>query len=150
MHVLHRHIAAAELPHSGMLPQASRSSATVPEGIEVRSRMLELMDGTLPVDPMTGIPDPAPLIRLRSAMADAAAAGQYKLALGLNQLLFAVEPRPPVSLEECVGGNTMAEKAAFFDKHGVRSTHIFAPSHFNINANQSGLRGRLHCGPGIV
>jgi hypothetical protein len=50
-------------------------------------------------------------------MHTAAAAGDYRLATGFQDFLFAVEPKP-MSLEEATGGTTLAEKAAFFVKHG--------------------------------
>ena len=92
------------------------------DGPAVRERMRALLDGgpasPLPVDPVTGTPDPAYIDRIKAAMRDAAEAGEYRLATGLQDLLFAVEPKPPLSLEEAVGGTTPEEKGAFFVKHG--------------------------------
>ena len=100
---------------------AAASAVPIAEGPAVRERMRKLLDGgpdsPLPVDD-DGVPDPAYLARLRSAMDDAARAGDFRLATGLQDLLFAVEPRPPLTLEEAVGGVTLEEKAAFFVKHG--------------------------------
>lgn len=97
-------------------------AAPVPEGEVVRERMRELLDGgansPLPVDPETGVPDAAYIERLKNAMEAAAAAGEFRLATGFQDLLFAVEPKPPLTLDEAVGGETLQEKAAFFVKHG--------------------------------
>jgi hypothetical protein len=100
---------------------ATNGTTDVAEGPGVRERMRDLLDGgadsPLPVDD-AGVPDPAYLARLRSAMDTAAAAGDFRLATGLQDLLFAVEPKPALTLEEAVGGDTLEEKAAFFVKHG--------------------------------
>ena len=85
------------------------------DSIALRSALREYLP--IPVDG-TGTPDPAALAALRQAMHEAAAREDYQLAKGFSELLFVAEPRPALSLEECVGGETAEEKAAFFVKHG--------------------------------
>jgi hypothetical protein len=83
---------------------------------ELRAALREHLP--IPVD-KTGVPDDAALAALRHAMRDAAAREDYRLAMGFSELLFVAEPRPvPLTLEECVGGDTAEEKARFFAKHG--------------------------------
>ena len=73
----------------------------------------------IPVDAESGMPDPAALSDIRRAMHDAAAREDYRLATGFSELLFVAEPRPePLMLEDCVGGDTLEEKAQFFATHG--------------------------------
>ena len=112
------------------------------DGPAVRERIRELLDGgadtPLRVD-AAGAPDPAHLARLRAAMDAAAAAGDFRLATGLQDFLFAgvahwfpsqafpiqtessrlslcaaVEPKPSLTLEQAVGGETLVEKGDFF------------------------------------
>ena len=73
----------------------------------------------IPVD-ADGRPDPAALAAMRQAMHNAAVRQEYRLATGFSDLLFVAEPRPvPLTLEDCVGGETAEEKARFFARHGV-------------------------------
>jgi hypothetical protein len=102
--------------------QQQQTAAVVDEGRSVSDAMRRLLDGgvghPLPVDPVTGLPDAAYIARIRASMLAAGASGDYRLATALQDLLFAVEPRPLPSLEAAVGGTTAAEKASFFVRHG--------------------------------
>lgn len=73
----------------------------------------------IPVD-ARGLPDPAAIEAIRRAMQEAAARQDYRLATGFSDLLAVAEPRPePLTLEDCVGGQTPEEKARFFARHGL-------------------------------
>ena len=79
---------------------------------------------------VTGIPEPAALAAIRQSMHEAAARGKYRVAAGLSDILFVAEPQPVLSLEDCVGGETAEEKAAFFAKHGcIVVPHCFEGEH---------------------
>ena len=85
-----RHLgrAAPPAPDGCGLGRSGPASSTAPsrtaavEGADVRDRMLQLLDGgadsPLPVDPSTGVPDPAYLARIKAAMEGAAAVGDYR------------------------------------------------------------------------
>ena len=118
-----RHLATGRVVHRPPLSPATCATALVDpiEGPNVRENVRRLLDGggdsPLPVDLVTGAPDPSYIARIKVEMHAAAATADYRLATCLQDLLFAVEPKP-MSLEQAVGGTTLEEKAAFFVKHG--------------------------------
>ena len=93
-----RHLRVGAAVHSCAGRPAAASSAAaaarppMADGPAVRERIRELLDGgadtPLRVD-AAGAPDPAHLARLRAAMDAAAAAGDFRLATGLQDFLFA-------------------------------------------------------------
>ena len=97
-----RHLCVGAAVHrAGGAATSSGAAAARPsmaEGPAVRERIRELLDGgagtPLRVDG-AGVPDPAHLARLRAAMNAAAAGGDFRLATGLQDLLFAGLAQPP-------------------------------------------------------
>ena len=54
---------------------------------------------------------------VRSAIADATQSRQYRMAAALSDLLYVVEPKPPLSVDECAPSDPDAA-AAFFVENG--------------------------------
>jgi hypothetical protein len=65
----------------------------------------------------SGVTDPAAISSLRERRDRAAAAGDFRGALLLSDLLYVVEPRPPMTVAECAP-ETVVGKTAFFMKNG--------------------------------
>jgi hypothetical protein len=79
----------------------------------------QIKDECLPltVDPSTGAALPREIEKLRARQQQAAAAGDYQAALLLEDLLFTVEPRPKLTLEDCAPP-TIEGKREFFLRYG--------------------------------
>ena len=83
-------------------------------------------------------------------MHTAAAAGDYRLATGFQDFLFAVEPKS-MSLEEATGGTTLAEKAAFFVKHGcIVVPQVFEGDRLAIDLGRGRFAARCSGGPSYL
>ena len=114
--------------HRGrQLTPAPAASSDPSTGSDVPGAIVQLLgDEQLPVN-VDGLPDPAVLARLRAAMKQAAADGEYRLAAALDDMLAVVEPREsllPVDENSSFiqpEEQTLDEQRAFFLEHGVRS-----------------------------
>ena len=112
---------------NNQLTPAPTASSDPSSGSNIPAAITALLgDERLPVDG-NGLPDPAVLARLRAAMKQAAADGEYRLAASLDDLLAVVEPREsllPVDENSSFiqpEEQTLDEQRAFFLEHGVRS-----------------------------
>ena len=113
---------------NNQLTPALTASSDPNTGSDVPGAITALLgdERLVPVD-ANGLPDPAVLARLRAAMKQAAADGEYRLAASLDDLLAVVEPREsllPVDENSSFiqpEEQTLDEQRAFFLEHGVRS-----------------------------
>eukprot|EP01043_Picozoa_sp_COSAG02_P051109 COSAG02_NODE_5339_length_4421_cov_1.716104_5_plen_293_part_00 len=79
----------------------------------------QIKDECLPltVDKSTGVTLPREIEKLRARQRQAVAVGDYQAALLLEDLLFSVEPRPALTLEDCAP-STLEAKREFFLRNG--------------------------------
>jgi hypothetical protein len=79
----------------------------------------QIKDDCLPltVDLSTGAALPREIEKLRARQRHAAAVGDYQAAMLLEDLLFSVEPRPALTLEDCAPP-TLEAKREFFLRNG--------------------------------